>query len=476
MKQKTFFIVLLLLLINVSLGLAEEISGTVTRSNFQVGECAVSSMSVKYRLNTLLGEPVVNGVFEWTAEPGTSSDCLNYSTVIYLKVSGSGGHGYIKISPSVPDSGEGYGFNTSGSPDWDEVICGTGTQENDCLTEDQAKNFWKSGFSVDSFEVGCDSCENNADNNTSSGGNDNNDNGGIVSGESDLGFDGQVSYFIENEKVIVEAEKILNSSNTGSGSIKLELYATSSKYTGGTLSGHLMGEFDFNDPLDANTHYYDIQKTDDYVQPPDGSYYVTLLLLEYQDTDFYIVDYITFDNQLKVNNDQDNNDRWVNISGLVTNEDGIPLCAMVLANGEYMFTCDPNGEYDLRVPPDEDGHITIFAFCDGLAPYKEVIPSDQPDYDIDIVMSPVSIFSPVMEVTRNIESLSKPGWVRISGEVTNEYGVGLCAMILANGEYMFTCGDSQGSYELEVPLNQEGEITLFGFCDGIQPFTKTLIP
>jgi len=46
---------------------------------------------------------------------------------------------------------------------------------------------------------------------------------------------------------------------------------------------------------------------------------------------------------------------------------------MVLANGQYMFSCDPYGEYQLTVPLDPNGEITLFVFVDGLQPYKEII-------------------------------------------------------------------------------------------------------
>jgi hypothetical protein len=52
---------------------------------------------------------------------------------------------------------------------------------------------------------------------------------------------------------------------------------------------------------------------------------------------------------------------------------GNPVCAMRLANGQYMFTCgDYLGLYELAVPLDENGEITLYAFCGGMARYKHV--------------------------------------------------------------------------------------------------------
>ena len=45
---------------------------------------------------------------------------------------------------------------------------------------------------------------------------------------------------------------------------------------------------------------------------------------------------------------------------------------MVLANGQYMFSCAGHGEYELEVPLDVNGEITLFVFVDGLQPYKEI--------------------------------------------------------------------------------------------------------
>jgi hypothetical protein len=69
------------------------------------------------------------------------------------------------------------------------------------------------------------------------------------------------------------------------------------------------------------------------------------------------------------------NPNWKRIWGTVTYE-GQDLCAMVLANGQSMFSCPPDnsGIFDLEVPLDPDtGGITLQVFVAGFAPYKEVI-------------------------------------------------------------------------------------------------------
>ena len=129
----------------------------------------------------------------------------------------------------------------------------------------------------------------------------------IAANATDLSLVGSWSYEISqsNETVRVYGDKIKNSSSGGhSGSIKLALYLTTSKYYGGSISGYALGEYRFNpDYLNGGQYFYNIDKTTSFsVTPPDGDYYVTLLLLEYQSNDFYIVDYVTFNNTISFGN------------------------------------------------------------------------------------------------------------------------------------------------------------------------------
>lgn len=162
---------------------------------------------------------------------------------------------------------------------------------------------------------------------------------------------------------------------------------------------------------------------------------------------------------------------WVNIRGNISGSDGTPLCAMVLANGQYMFTCDSSlGKYNLTVPLDNNGEITLFSFCDGLAPFKRVLkPAEAENYDIEMVSA--SPDSKNMTVSYEMTP-SDNGWVKINGKVMSGE-TPLCAMVLANGQHMFSCGGN-GEYELTVPLDANGEITLFAFCDGLQPYKEII--
>ena len=59
----------------------------------------------------------------------------------------------------------------------------------------------------------------------------------------------------------------------------------------------------------------------------------------------------------------------INISGKVLIQDGqTPICAMVLANGQFMFSCDGTGSYALNIPLDTNGQFKLQVYADGFAP------------------------------------------------------------------------------------------------------------
>ncbi|MCP4106679.1 MAG: hypothetical protein GY749_14265 [Desulfobacteraceae bacterium] len=170
---------------------------------------------------------------------------------------------------------------------------------------------------------------------------------------------------------------------------------------------------------------------------------------------------------------------WVEISGTVRNDEGVSLCAMVLANGQYTFSDSTTGEYYLRVPLNDNGEISILSFVDGFAPYSHtIIPSETPSESVisfDITVPSVGD-EPEITLTNEISAAeTNPGWVRITGQISFENETPLCAMVLANGQYMFTC-DPVGEYDMEVPVNDNGRIVIFGFADGFKPFKQIVVP
>ncbi|MCP4123779.1 MAG: hypothetical protein GY751_18680, partial [Bacteroidetes bacterium] len=84
----------------------------------------------------------------------------------------------------------------------------------------------------------------------------------------------------------------------------------------------------------------------------------------------------------------DNNElSRVTITGSISDENRTPLCAMALANGQYIFSCDPAGEYELLYVPLDDGReITLFVFVDGFAPFKKILAPTGDHINFDVTM------------------------------------------------------------------------------------------
>ncbi|KAB2923337.1 MAG: hypothetical protein F9K25_18530 [Candidatus Contendobacter sp.] len=160
------------------------------------------------------------------------------------------------------------------------------------------------------------------------------------------------------------------------------------------------------------------------------------------------------------------------ITGSIT-DDGAPLCALVLANGQFLFTCGdplPKGDFDLTVPVDDQGQITLFGFSSGLAPFQQTLgPGALP-----ASVNATSCATPKVTYTT---AAAPEGRFRLTGSITLG-GDPLCALVLANGQFLFTCGDPlpKGDFDLTVPLNGYGQITLFGFSAGLLPFQQTFSP
>jgi hypothetical protein len=65
----------------------------------------------------------------------------------------------------------------------------------------------------------------------------------------------------------------------------------------------------------------------------------------------------------------------VELNGRVELDDGTPLCAMVLASGQFMFSCDPIGVYSLTdLPREPDGTVNRQVYADGMFPSVDVLP------------------------------------------------------------------------------------------------------
>ena len=158
----------------------------------------------------------------------------------------------------------------------------------------------------------------------------------------------------------------------------------------------------------------------------------------------------------------------VDLAGEVQTPDGTNICAIVLASGQFMFSCDPNGPFSLTgLPSEEDGSVKRQIYADGFFSRVDVLPDS---VDETVVMTPSGI-CPIYNTP--YEPAFLPGsagqWITISGNVlSQDTQTSVCAMVLANGEYIFSC-DGTGSYSLNIPLDSNGQFKLQVYADGYAP-------
>lgn len=108
---------------------------------------------------------------------------------------------------------------------------------------------------------------------------------------TDVTIDGSVGFDASSGQVTITADQVTNNtSDTTSGTLFLTLWATASSSPSG--SGYELASVQLGE-LAPNEYFYDIVQTTSFSPPPDGTYYIHLLLSEYPNTDGYI-DYVTF--------------------------------------------------------------------------------------------------------------------------------------------------------------------------------------
>jgi len=162
----------------------------------------------------------------------------------------------------------------------------------------------------------------------------------------------------------------------------------------------------------------------------------------------------------------------VDLGGAVQTADGTGLCAMVLASGQFMFSCNPDGPFSLSdLPRENDGTVKRQVYVDGFFP------------NIDVLQDSVSE-TVVMDRAGTCPSYNQPSSpgvfpdsagqrIDISGSVQQQdTQTPICAMVLANGQFTFSCNGS-GSYALNIPLDNNGQFKLQVYADGFAPTIQT---
>ena len=158
----------------------------------------------------------------------------------------------------------------------------------------------------------------------------------------------------------------------------------------------------------------------------------------------------------------------VDIDGTVETTDGTGLCSMVLASGQYMFSCNPNGPLSLKnLPTESNGTVKRQVYVDGFFPRVDILPGSKNET--------VSMTRSGTCPSYNTPSSPAfvPGsagmWINISGTVfLQDSETPLCSMVLANGQYVFTC-DGTGNYAMRIPLDNNGQFKLQVYADGFAP-------
>ncbi len=121
-------------------------SGQIFKNAVWVGNnCTVDRLTVRWRLGSLMGEPTVSGSYKYSGNCKPSHDFM-----VWLRVEGVGLYGYVRLNPAVPNGPDRWGFNVTGSPNWNQVLCGyDGTERAGCHEPSTAKSIWKNGKVVD---------------------------------------------------------------------------------------------------------------------------------------------------------------------------------------------------------------------------------------------------------------------------------------------------------------------------------------
>jgi hypothetical protein len=162
----------------------------------------------------------------------------------------------------------------------------------------------------------------------------------------------------------------------------------------------------------------------------------------------------------------------VDLTGTVQDPASTGVCALVLASGQFMFSCNPNGPFSLLdLPRESDGTVKRQIYADGFFPNVEIL---QSSVDETVTLTRVSS---VTGSCPDYNTPYEPGVfpdsagkrIDISGTVLlRDTQIPLCAMALANGQFGFTC-DGTGSYAANIPLDENGQYKLQVYADGFVP-------
>ncbi len=148
----------------------------------------------------------------------------------------------------------------------------------------------------------------------------------------------------------------------------------------------------------------------------------------------------------------------INASGQVTGSYDLGSHGFVYSGGMFTTLDVPGANSTFATSINDSGQVTG-SYSDGSGSHG-------------FIATPVCA---TPTVTTHTLTTAPDGGFRITGSITLD-GAPLCALVLANGQFMFTCGDAlpKGDFDLTAPPDAQGQITLFGFSSGLSPFQQTL--
>jgi hypothetical protein len=162
----------------------------------------------------------------------------------------------------------------------------------------------------------------------------------------------------------------------------------------------------------------------------------------------------------------------VDLSGTFKTVGGTDICAMVLASGQFMFSCNPAGVFSLTdLPRENDGTAKRQIYADGFFPKIDTLTGSTSEAVVMTQSGPCPMYNPTYLPAFVPGSAGKR--INISGSVLlQNTQTPICAMVLANGQYMFSC-DGTGSYARNIPLDTNGQFKLQVYADGFAPTIQT---
>jgi len=160
------------------------------------------------------------------------------------------------------------------------------------------------------------------------------------------------------------------------------------------------------------------------------------------------------------------------VGGTIKSLDETDICAMVLASGQFMFSCNPPGVFSLiNLPSENDGTVKRQIYADGFFPKVDIL--TEPSDDAVVMTRSGSCPSYNTPYDPGVFPDSAGKRINIFGKVLQQNTqTPICAMALANGQYTFSC-DGTGNYELNIPLDTNGQFKLQVYADGFAPTIQT---